>query len=59
MPTYEKLAAFRYQGRRLGLRVINADGTSYGGFKNSIKKGDIIKAPDYISNTQCGNGLHC
>ena len=42
----------------LGLRCINKDGTSYGGFKNSTEVGAIITAPDWKPTNECGNGIH-
>ena len=42
----------------LGLRCINKDGTSYGGFKNSTEVGAIITAPDWKPTEKCGNGIH-
>lgn len=44
--------------RALIVRVIKKDGTSYGGFKNSTTSGDIITAPDWNPNKECGHGIH-
>jgi hypothetical protein len=41
------------------LRCINADGTSYGGFVNSVTVGERIEAPDWDGGeNKCGGGLH-
>jgi len=40
------------------LRTCDPNGESYGGFKWPLKKGAIVKAPDWSPKKQCGNGLH-
>jgi len=41
-------------------RVLEGDGTTYGGFKNSTEIGGTTKAPDWDSHhgIDCGKGLH-
>ena len=40
------------------IKTISKDGTAYGGFKYPLRKGAIIKAPDWNSEPVCGGGLH-
>lgn len=46
--------------KRKFYRVLEGDGTTYGGFKNSTKRNGVTKAPDWDSNPgiDCGKGLH-
>jgi len=40
------------------LRTTGPNGESYGGFVWPLKKGAIVKAPDWSPRKFCGNGLH-
>jgi len=45
---------FKFEDRILGIRIINEDKTSYGGFKNTTEVDSIIEAPDWSSEESCG-----
>ena len=49
---------FKFEDRILGIRIINEDKTSYGGFKNTTEVDSIIEAPDWSSEESCGGGIH-
>ena len=40
------------------LKCVNADGTSYGGFKYPLEIGAEVTAPDWDPASRCGGGLH-
>jgi hypothetical protein len=40
------------------LKCVNADGTSYGGFKYPLEIGAEVTAPDWDPANRCGGGLH-
>ncbi len=40
------------------LKCVNADGTSYGGFKYPLEIGAEVTAPDWDPDNRCGGGLH-
>lgn len=44
--------------QNLVLRTCNKDGSSWDGFEWNLEIGGITTAPDWISNSECGNGLH-
>jgi hypothetical protein len=46
------------QGELLGLRVIELDGTSYGGFQNPTEVGETVEAKDWSDTLECGGGIH-
>ena len=50
----------KFLQRRKFYRVLNGDGTTHQGFKNSTKAGGVTEAPDWDSNPRinCGRGLH-
>ena len=42
----------------LAIRTVNADGTSYNGFRWDLTVGAVVEAPDWDPKPECGGGLH-
>jgi hypothetical protein len=53
----KKTQALR-RGEVLVMKVVEADGSSYGGFIWPTEVGAVVEAPDWKPTKECGNGLH-
>jgi hypothetical protein len=50
---------FTHNDKALAVRVINSDGTSYGGFENPTEIGEVVRPEKWVNDEECGNGIHC